>query len=161
MCWQLILEEYGSTFEYIKGKKNIVADALSHLNMEASSETPARYKELLLANTCFTLTKEDIPDDAYPLTMKNICRAQHNDKTLVEKLRKDAPGYSLTAFRGGGKTREVITYNGKIYVPSRLQKRCVEWYHMILCHPGELRTEQTIRMHYYWPNMRQLVVDIC
>ena len=33
MRWRLILEEYGPTLEYIKGEKNIVADALSRLGM--------------------------------------------------------------------------------------------------------------------------------
>jgi hypothetical protein len=30
LCWLLLLEEYGVTFEYLAGKKNVAADALSH-----------------------------------------------------------------------------------------------------------------------------------
>jgi hypothetical protein len=30
----LLLEEYGVTFEYLTGKKNVVADALSHLDID-------------------------------------------------------------------------------------------------------------------------------
>jgi hypothetical protein len=35
-CWILLLEEYGVTFEYIPGKKqkDVVADALSRLDMD-------------------------------------------------------------------------------------------------------------------------------
>jgi len=33
MCWLLILEEYGPELCYIKGDHNVVADALSHLEM--------------------------------------------------------------------------------------------------------------------------------
>jgi hypothetical protein len=35
-CWLLLLEEYGVTFEYFSGKKNvvIVADALSRLEID-------------------------------------------------------------------------------------------------------------------------------
>jgi hypothetical protein len=32
--WLLLLEEYGVTFEYLPGKKNVVADASSHLDID-------------------------------------------------------------------------------------------------------------------------------
>jgi hypothetical protein len=36
-CWLLLLEEYGVTFEYLAGKKNVgtVANALSHLDIDS------------------------------------------------------------------------------------------------------------------------------
>jgi hypothetical protein len=34
-CWLLLLEEYGVTFEYLRRKKNIVADALSCLDIDS------------------------------------------------------------------------------------------------------------------------------
>ena len=33
MCWRLILEEFGPELKYIKGENNVVADALSRLDM--------------------------------------------------------------------------------------------------------------------------------
>jgi hypothetical protein len=34
-CWLLLLEEYAVTFEYLPGKKHVVADALSRLDMDS------------------------------------------------------------------------------------------------------------------------------
>ena len=39
LWWRLILEEYGHDIEYIKGKKNIAADALSQLPNNGNQET--------------------------------------------------------------------------------------------------------------------------
>jgi hypothetical protein len=33
--WLLLLEEYGVTFEYVPGKKNVVTDSLSHLDIDS------------------------------------------------------------------------------------------------------------------------------
>jgi uncharacterized phosphosugar-binding protein len=35
LCWHLLLEEYGVTFEYLPEKKNVVADALSRLDIDS------------------------------------------------------------------------------------------------------------------------------
>ena len=37
--WRLILEEYSPDIEYIKGEKNIAADALSRLPNNGNQET--------------------------------------------------------------------------------------------------------------------------
>jgi hypothetical protein len=34
-CWLLLLEEYRVTFEYLPGKKNVVADTLSRLDIDS------------------------------------------------------------------------------------------------------------------------------
>ena len=37
--WRIILKEYGTDIEYIKGEKNILADALSRLPLNRIQET--------------------------------------------------------------------------------------------------------------------------
>ena len=63
-------------------------------------------------------------------------------------------------------TREVegkplIHSEGKIYIPEKLQQRVVAWYHEYLAHPGETRTEATIRQHFTWPRLRKHVHNFC
>ena len=56
---------------------------------------------------------------------------------------------------------EVITYQGKIYIPVQLQQHVVTWYHEYLAHPGESRTEATIRQTCTWLNLCSHVQTFC
>ena len=38
MCWRLILEEFGPELKYMKGENNVVANALSCLDMSENQE---------------------------------------------------------------------------------------------------------------------------
>ena len=171
MRWRLILEEYGPELCYTKGTHNIVADALSRLeitNKTSPSLTETSVNEFFALRHKnahnFGLTKDTqkVTDvlSSFPLTFKNIRDAQRNDHELLRTLeQKDA--YSLKIFRGGGKKRELIVRNDKIVIPKSLQRSTVEWYHEYLCHPGETRTEQTISLHFWWKNLRSTVHDVC
>ena len=163
MHWRLVLEEFGPKLNYIKGEHNIVADALSWLDMEEKpiSDDESFYRDYVetLAK-CYGLDEEDLPKDAFPLTYKNIQREQQKDKELL-KLVQDSPNYQLKTFRGGGKTRSLICHNDKIVMPSTLQRRTVEWYHLQICHPGKDHTEMTIRQHFTWKGLRETVRDYC
>ena len=66
-------------------------------------------------------------------------------KNLKQKCKsKTNDNFSTTKLEGV----EVITYQGKVYIPVQLQQRVVAWYHEYLVHPGESRTEATIRQTY-------------
>jgi len=38
---------------------------------------------------------------------------------------------------------------GKIYVPTRLRKQILTWYHEFLVHPGQKRLELTVRQEKF------------
>ena len=84
------------TLLYIKGENNIVADALSRLDMHTSSLTKDNLAEH------FGLEEDDLPKDAFPLSYRTIMLHQQSDRKL-QQLALTNPHYSLTQFHGGGK----------------------------------------------------------
>jgi Integrase zinc binding domain len=50
-------------------------------------------------------------------------------------------------FEGHG----ILCYKDKIYIPQYLRQRVLSWYHEYLHHPGQTRTEETIRNTMTWP----------
>ena len=151
MRWRLILEEFGPELRYVPGDKNIVADALSRLDLSETELDTFATAEFLAVKT------KDIPKDAFPVRYSLIEKEQQADNDLTKKLGNKVTGYSVNTFRGGDKSRKLIMYKNKIVVPASMQKRMVEWYHLQLCHPGETRTEASIRQHFWWKNLRQEV----
>ena len=155
--WRLLIEEYGPTLHYVKGENNVVADALSRLDISSVIHSHMTTEELL---ETFGLDEADLPLTAFPLTFLNITKAQNACPELFTKLHLD-PKYHLFTFCGGGKTHELICRDGKNVIPPSLQSRLVQWYHVQLCHPGETRTEHTIRQHFWWPGLRNSVHSLC
>lgn len=163
MRWRLICEEYGATLQYIQGSHNIVADSLSRLQLEPSLQSEPNHDVLDKPATRFlheAFPFDELPDDAYPLRLKLLEYEQGKDKSLLQQAR-ESPMYSIQTFHGGGKERKLIVKNGKIVVPTKLQKRLVQWYHHMLCHPGETRTEATIAQHFTWTKLREQVRKEC
>ena len=46
-------------------------------------------------------------------------------------------------------------------IPKQIQKTLVEWYHNLLCHPGETGTILTIGQHFHWKGLQKSVHDVC
>ena len=160
MRWRLILEEYGPELVYIKGERNVVADALSRLPMKVSKSSETHETLACLAES-FGMDEDELPDDAYPLSFKRIAKGQKIDKKLHNSAKNSKGKLHLKSFSGGGKKRTLLCRDDKIVVPKSLQKRTVEWYHNQLCHPGENRTEQTIRGHFWWKTLHEDVRNAC
>ena len=144
MRWRLIIKEYLPKLLYVKGETNIVADALSRLDLVTSDTSPTDMHDMQYLADNFSLEDDDLPDDAYPLQYKFIAKYQNLQKDLFVKLNKHQDGFHLKSFCGGGKKRTLICRHDKIIIPKALQRRVVTWYHNMLCHSGETRTEQTI-----------------
>ena len=112
MRWRLIIEEFSPELIYVKGQNNIIADALSRLNIdETSSENDSKNNtskpSLNELAKHFGLEDDDLPSDAFPVTYSNIMRQQQQDKTLL-KLFKNSKNLKFKEFHGGGKSYKLI-----------------------------------------------------
>ena len=116
MRWWLLIEEFGPTIEYVKGPKNIVANALSRLNLVSSPSTVQDIAD------CYGLDKDDLPSDAFPITYQLINHKQNKDKTLLATIKQDAKHYMLKEFHGGGRSSRLLCYKDRIVIPKGLQK---------------------------------------
>ena len=71
MHWRLIIKEYSPELIYLKGQTNIVADALSRLNIDTSKQTSNICTcDLLYLAEHFMLDEDDLSDDIFPLQYK-------------------------------------------------------------------------------------------
>ena len=43
-------------------------------------------------------------------------------------------------------------------IPKQKPKMLIEWYHNVLCHPSETRTELTFGQHFYWKGVQKSAI---
>ena len=75
MRWHLIIDEYSPELIYLKGEANIVADALSRLELTPlhdQQENNENSHDIYYLADHFGLEDDDLPPDAYPLQYKII-----------------------------------------------------------------------------------------
>ena len=164
MRWRLILEEYGPTLEYIKGERNVVADALSRLDMiKEPHQDPTNQMESD-NQSCELFAGEELersfPQD-FPLTYQEIAHHQQRDAELQQLLQTADSGYVKQPFPHGDNSHDLITKANKIVLPRSMQAKAIRWYHETLLHPGETRTELTIGQHFTWKGMQTAIKQAC
>ena len=174
--WRLLIEEYGPELICLPGETNVVTDALSSfatammwriwahkLNSKTNQRANVHSSLCMPCNAqWFGLDKNDDfqINSSFPLSHETISNAQLQDHNLLQKaLTSDS--YSQTTFRGGRKSHELMTHNGKTVIPKSLQQKTVNWHHGYSCHPGETCTKQTIWLHCHWQNMQNDIHDCC
>ena len=146
--WLLLLKEYGVSLEYLPGKKNVVADALSRLDID---DLKIQEEEVLAL-----LSESEFSNIKFPMHTALIFKEQMKVQGLRMKGLSQ-PHYSMQHIEG----YDLLCFKDKMYIPQSLRQRVLSWYHEYLLHPGQTRTEQTIRNTMTWPGLTQDVERFC
>ena len=139
MRWRLLLEEFGPEIVYIKGPKNVVADALSRLPKQGD----------IVDDVEAVLPFASKDEEIFPIQLQQIQNSQSKDRSLRKRLKDNPKHYQ----RKNIENVQVITYKDRILVPKELRNRTLTWYHHYLCHPGRDRMYKTMAATLYWDNM--------
>ena len=128
---------------YIKGEKNIGADAFSRMRF-ANSEGPSINDEVFTLNTtpeCVMhgpIIYQHQENDEMIASIKAACLAGTNN-----------PDNQLQVLLGC----TMVGYKHRVIVPYSLRDDLIDWYHMNLGHPASHRQHKTMQSTFYWPHM--------
>jgi hypothetical protein len=95
-----------------------------------------------------------------PITMPNKQQHQFEDEDLNQRRQQMPEVFPIKQLQG----REIICYRSepnaapgdwKIAIPTALMNPILLWYHMVLGHCGINRLYDTIRTHFYYPNLKE------
>jgi hypothetical protein len=86
MRWRLVLKEYSPELRYIKGEHNIVADALSRLDMVPEPREQGEQMDDDEIAMLFAAAEDDYPTK-FPLSYQEIENRQKADEEIKKLLR--------------------------------------------------------------------------
>jgi hypothetical protein len=136
--WMELLQEFDFDIEYIKGKENVVADALSR-------------RPLANAISCIRNSLIDEIKDHY--VNDDILRVPY------ESLSKEArTSEEIEKFKSYELKDHVLYYNSRVCIPKFGEYRLNIMHDChdipIAGHPGFQKTYMAIKHHYYWQGMK-------
>jgi hypothetical protein len=141
--WKLLLAEYRLTLQYIKGVKNVGADAFSRMRFD-TKDGPPLADEICAAS-----------DEPECVMHGPVIQKHQQDDEMIEKIRASCiagtnnPDYQLMPLLGC----TLVAYKKRVVLPESLRDDMIDWYHQNLGHPASERQFKTMRHTFYWPGM--------
>jgi hypothetical protein len=121
-CWLLLLEEYGVTFEYLPGKKNVNAMKLKNVVVDALSRLDIDSLKIQVEEVLTLLSGSENN------SISNIKFPMHTALIFKEQAKVKEPGlrekdlaqthYSIQHIEG----YDLLCYKEKIYIPQSLRQ---------------------------------------
>eukprot|EP00957_Ditylum_brightwellii_P123130 9388161-Ditylum_brightwellii.AAC.1 len=135
-----ISNDYNAEFIHIARTDNPGGDAMRRL--------PTRASTVDEQEAFFNLTVYNF-DNVFPLDMAYIKENQETDEELRRMMsrKKMRQQFARVMLR----EVEVMTYQGKEWVPENCREELVEWYHENLQYRGNELMQQTIGTNFCWP----------
>ena len=145
------LSQYNLKLVHVPRSKLIQADALSRRSDHVTEEDDKTIV-MLPDNMFISLIATDLRDRITTATDADELAA-----TIKNCLHKQLPPPMRTALSDWSYRDDLITYKGKVYIPTKteLRKEIVTSFHdsILAGHPGFFKTLHLIKEHYWWPGM--------
>ena len=149
--WISELEEYNYTIQYLPGKLNTKADALSRFSSKLQNQDVDQFEDLF--------EEKIYAIDAQTQSFKaQIMKEQDDDPVIGPAKRLVANGDTVKEGRLKRVSNQlrieddILTKSGRPVLPAPLRRVVVTKYHE-QAHFGTDKTHAIISARYYWPNM--------
>lgn len=154
--WTLTLQEYNITYEYVPGKKNIVADCLSRVNWNDKTFEAEKGDQLQIFNIRMNILelnniiqelKRAQQQDEKSLKIKQ--RIQENDETIQQYYQIHQDVLFIKP--------NIRQDRWKIVVPTDAEPNIIMDYHQRYGHMGTLKVAKAMEEHFYMKNIQKKV----
>ena len=149
--WISELEEYNYTIQYLPGKLNTKADALSRFTSKLPTQTSDPFEDLFESKIYVI----DSKNGSFKAQLK---QEQDNDPVIGPAKRLILNGDVVSSGRLNRVSNQlrvednILTKSGRPVLPAPLRRLVVSKYHEY-AHFGTEKTHSIISARYYWPNM--------
>uniref|UniRef100_A0A803TP66 Gypsy retrotransposon integrase-like protein 1 n=1 Tax=Anolis carolinensis TaxID=28377 RepID=A0A803TP66_ANOCA len=147
--WVLFFSRFDFRVQFVEGKQNLRADALSR-------KPEFKTAEILLEQTILPVSVLNVVQDRQDLH-ERVLSSQKEDRWTQEQLILLSQDMR-TILPNLQDVDGVLSRNGQIFVPpGKLRFEIIQAYHdePTAGHFGRFKTVQAITRHYWWPKMRQ------